>query len=141
MNGNATTVLPLDAGISAPGCLSSPPSDREGKEMCVDIGPLDDIPLSQGRTYVIGGRAVAVFRERDGRLFAIDNHCPHRGGPLADGVVGDGTVICPLHGWKIELATGRCIGESHAVHAYDVRLVDGHVWLSLECATRGGVKA
>lgn len=97
----------------------------------VDLGPEDAIPLGQGRAFVVGDAVVAVFRQRDGRLFAIDARCPHRGGPLAEGIVGDGKVICPLHGWKIDLASGRCVGEPGTVPVYAVRRVDGRVRLSL----------
>ncbi len=134
MNTNGPAVA---AGGATARCLGARPPQPLTARGEVDLGPLDDISPGQGRAYVVGGRIIAVFRERDGRLFAIDNHCPHRGGSLADGIVGDGTVICPLHGWKIELGTGRCPGEAAAVHAYAVRLVDGHVWLSVAARPRG----
>ena len=96
----------------------------------IDLGPADAIPLGQGRAYTIGTRTLAVFRQRDGRVFATDNQCPHRGGPLSEGVLGNGRVICPLHGWKINLETGRCTGEETGVRVYDVTLIGGHVVLS-----------
>src|SRR4051794_35774143 len=68
-------------------------------ETCFDLGPLDRIPLGEGRTFNLGGREVAVFRTRMG-VFATDAMCPHKTGRLADGLVGDGKVICPLHGFK-----------------------------------------
>ncbi|HEX7827411.1 MAG TPA: Rieske 2Fe-2S domain-containing protein, partial [Mycobacterium sp.] len=64
----------------------------------VDVGPLDEIPPGEGRTYAVGGEQVAVFRLRDGSLRAIDAVCPHRGGPLADGLIDENVVVCPLHG-------------------------------------------
>lgn len=91
------------------------------------VGRLEDIPVGQGRAYVIGGRTIAVFRQRDGRVFATDNRCPHRGGPLAEGLVGDGKVICPLHAWKIDLASGRCLGEGEAVATHPVEVVGDDV--------------
>ena len=72
--------------------------------------PLDRIPLGEGRTFNLGGREVAVFRTRSG-IFATDAMCPHKTGRLADGLVGDGKVICPLHGFKFALATGEPIGN------------------------------
>ena len=131
MNANGPTVAPVGADVAAAPCVVACHSESLAAGAVVDVGPLDDIPPGQGRAYAVGGRVIAVFRERDGRLFATDAHCPHRGGPLADGILGDGTVICPLHGWKIELATGRCLGEAGAVRVYEARLVDGHVWLAL----------
>lgn len=112
------------------------PAPRPGSQVAivpvrqVEVGPVDAIPLGQGRAYVVGDRTVAVFRQRDGRLFATDNECPHRGGPLADGMIGDGTVICPLHGWKIDLETGRCVSESAGVRVYHVTLLGGRMLLS-----------
>ncbi|MBI1816551.1 MAG: nitrite reductase small subunit NirD [Deltaproteobacteria bacterium] len=99
----------------------------------IDIGPLDSIAPGQGRAFVIAGRTIAVFRQRDGRVFATDNQCPHRGGPLAEGIVGDGKVICPLHNWKIDLATGQCLGESATLRTYPVSVVNGRVFVNAEC--------
>jgi nitrite reductase (NADH) small subunit len=93
----------------------------------VDVGPLDGIPLGQGRAYIAGPLTIAVFRQRDGRVFAADNACPHRGGPLSEGVLGGGKVICPLHAWKIDLETGRCAGEDACVRLYEVEIIDGRV--------------
>ncbi|MEP6999772.1 MAG: Rieske 2Fe-2S domain-containing protein [bacterium] len=80
---------------------------------CFDLGPLDRIPLGEGRTFRVGDREVAVFRTRSG-VFATDGVCSHRDGRLADGLVGDGRVICPLHGFKFELGTGQPIGHDCA---------------------------
>lgn len=93
----------------------------------VDLGTVDFIPLGEGRAYTVASRTIAVFRQRDGRLFATNNHCPHRSGPLADGIVGAGTVICPLHAWKFDLATGRCLGEEVTLRTYPVHEVQGHI--------------
>ena len=97
----------------------------------IDVGPVDAIPPGQGRAYVLGDRTIAVFRQRDGRLFATDNQCPHRGGPLAEGIVGEGTVICPLHSWKIDLETGRCVSDHSGMQVYPVTLLGGRIVLSV----------
>jgi len=97
----------------------------------VDLGVLDSIPLGEGRAYVINGLSIAVFRQRDGRLFATDGTCPHRGGPLAEGIVGGGKVICPFHAWKFDLETGHCLKEDAALQTYSVREVDGRILLDL----------
>jgi nitrite reductase (NADH) small subunit len=62
----------------------------------VNLGSVNAIPLGQGRCYVVGGENLAVFRQRDGRIFASHNRCPHAQGPLAEGVLGGGKVICPM---------------------------------------------
>lgn len=75
------------------------------------LGPIDQIPLGEARVFRVDGRAIAVFRCRSGELFATRAECPHRGGPLADGVVGGHAVICPLHGYLFDLRTGEAIGR------------------------------
>lgn len=65
-----------------------------------------DIPVGEGRAYAIGDDQVAVFRLRDGTLRALGAVCPHRGGPLADGLIDDDVVVCPLHGYTFDLRTG-----------------------------------
>lgn len=98
----------------------------------VDLGPVDFIPLGEGRAYSMADRVIAVFRQRDGRLFAADNQCPHRGGPLADGILGAGKVICPLHAWKFDLETGRCLsGDEVTVRTYPARIVNGRILVDL----------
>jgi nitrite reductase (NADH) small subunit len=80
----------------------------------VSLGPLDAIPLGEGRAFVVDGEAIAVFRPRAGGLFATQAHCPHRRGPLADGLVGRTTVLCPLHAFAFDLASGRSLGGACA---------------------------
>ncbi|MGE0681701.1 MAG: Rieske (2Fe-2S) protein [Candidatus Binatia bacterium] len=106
---------------------------RNGKTSwrTVDLGPVDFLPLGEGRAYVVNGLMIAVFRQRDGRLFATDNSCPHRGGPLADGIIGAGKLICPLHAWKFDLETGHCAAENMTIHTYPVHEVDGHIIVDL----------
>lgn len=76
-----------------------------------DLGPVDRIPPGEGRTFDLGSLRVAVFRTRGGRLHATQASCPHRGGPLADGLLGEGCVVCPLHGFKFDLESGAPLGE------------------------------
>lgn len=101
-------------------------------EIEVNLGSVGMISLGQGRAFVVNGRAIAVFRQRDGRLFATQSECPHRRGPLADGIVGAGQVICPLHARRFDLETGACLGEKCAVRTYPVREEGGYIVLTLE---------
>ena len=78
------------------------------------LGPLARIPLGEGRNFDLDGVAVAVFRTRSGALFATQASCTHAGGPLADGIVGATTVICPLHAFRFDLATGRPLANDCA---------------------------
>jgi nitrite reductase (NADH) small subunit len=77
----------------------------------------DNIPPREGRPVTLAGRDIAIFNLGD-RFLAVENRCPHQGGPLADGIVSGCTVVCPLHAWKISLengtverpgSTGECI--------------------------------
>jgi nitrite reductase (NADH) small subunit len=72
----------------------------------VCIAHCEDIPLHEGRAVQVGDCEIAVFNLGD-RFLAVDNHCPHKGGPLADGIVSGEIVVCPLHGWKIDLQNGN----------------------------------
>ena len=103
---------------------------QNGKDE-IDLGPMDIVPLGQGRAYTFAEQTIAVFRQRDGQLFATDNTCPHREGPLSDGILGADTLICPLHMWKFDLKTGKCIGEDAQLRTYSVREVNGRIWISL----------
>ena len=77
-----------------------------------DLGPSARIPPGEGRVFHVGSDRVAVFRTRTGELFATQADCPHRGGPLADGLVGAGRVICPLHAFQFDLRTGEPVTSS-----------------------------
>ena len=113
-------------GAGAPGAVPHDPrASRRGAAMRdaspQNLGPIEQIPLGEGRTFQVGGETVAVFRPRDGSLCAIEALCPHRQGPLADGFVGGGKVYCPLHGFAFDLTTGRCLNStSGAVRTFKV---------------------
>jgi len=85
----------------------------------VRIGRADDVPLYEGRRVTVAGRRVAVFRLPD-RFVAIDGDCPHQGGPLADGIVADACVTCPLHERRFDLRTGAALSEGEGVAAHRV---------------------
>jgi nitrite reductase (NADH) small subunit len=90
-----------------------------------NLGPVALIPLGEGQMFDAGGVTLALFRGRDGRIFATEPWCPHRGGPLADGMVASGRVLCPLHGYAFDLATGQPIHhECRALRTFPVRLND-----------------
>ena len=74
----------------------------------VKVAKSADVPEGGGKQLAAAGRAVAVFRV-GGKLHAMDGVCPHRGGPLGEGAVADGIVTCPWHGWRFEVATGKCV--------------------------------
>jgi nitrite reductase (NADH) small subunit len=99
-----------------------------------------NIPLREGRAVTIGNRAIAVFNVGNDRFLAVDGRCPHKGGPLCDGIVAGDTVVCPLHAWKIELASGRVerpSGIAACVNTYETRVEDGFVMIRLEANDKG----
>jgi nitrite reductase (NADH) small subunit len=105
-------------------------------ENWVAIGTLDDIPLRGARCVKNGDMTIAIFRTADNKVFAIEDKCPHKNGPLSQGIVHDGCVTCPLHNWVISLETGKAQGaDEGAVRTFPVKM-DG---LMVLLATGGGV--
>jgi nitrite reductase (NADH) small subunit len=97
------------------------------------LGPVTQIPPGEGRAFEISGQRIAVFRNRQGALFATHAECPHKGGPLADGLIGDTTLICPLHDWFFDLATGRLKNGECEIATYPVRASDdGQILVTLQ---------
>ena len=84
---------------------------RAGIEQWVRICAVDDIPVLGARVVERGARAgnIALFRNGDGKVFALLDRCPHRGGPLSQGIVYGERVACPLHGWSIALGDGCAV--------------------------------
>ena len=90
------------------------------------VGACDDVPVREGRVVRIDEREIAIFNLGD-RFSAVDNRCPHKGGPLGDGIVAGGSVVCPLHAWRVNLSTGaidRPCESAIRVQTYSVR-IDG----------------
>ncbi len=107
----------------------------------LDICALDDIaPL--GARIVAGPKGdIALFRSAADELFALDDRCPHKGGPLSQGIVYGRRVACPLHNWQIDLASGEALApDVGCAHRYPVKLEQGRVLLSLDKSnlTTGG---
>ena len=111
------------------------------RPVTVDLGSLEKIPVGQGRCFIVGGEEIAVFRQRDGRLFATQNRCPHKQGPLSEGVIGAGKVICPLHAHLFDLCTGQGPKPDECVKTYPVREVNGRIRVALEDGPRDVEKA
>ena len=85
----------------------------------VNLGRLAKIPRGEGRVFRVGTESIAVFHTRDGNVFATEPTCPHKGGPLADGLVGPQQVICPLHGFVFNLTDGHAVGNTcRAIKTY-----------------------
>ena len=88
------------------------------------LGPVRDLPEGEGRTYPVDGDMVAVFRLHNGTIRAVSAVCPHAGGPIADGLIDDDVVICPLHQHIFDLATGCSKTGQPPLRTYDVHVDD-----------------
>lgn len=95
---------------------------RPVQQEMVPVGRIDGIPAGEGRVFAVHGRRIAVFRTRGGGVFATDPDCPHRGGPLADGLTGERSVICPLHERTFDLRTGKGLNTECAIAVYAAEL-------------------
>lgn len=98
----------------------------------IDIGTLDDVPLRGARMVKTPAGCIALFRTAEEEVFAASNTCPHKGGPLADGIVHAQKITCPLHNWVFDLNTGEALGEDARIATYPVRIEDGRILLDAE---------
>ena len=91
------------------------------------VGSISDIPRRGARCVSHGEKTIAIFRTAEDRIFALEDKCPHRNGPLSQGIVHDGCVTCPLHNWVISLETGEAQGaDVGSSTTYPVKL-DGQI--------------
>ncbi len=104
----------------------------------VAVGQITDVPLRGARCVVTRIGKIGVFRTSDGEVYAIEDHCPHKGGPLSQGIVHDASVTCPLHNWVISLETGQVQGADEGrVKTIPVRIENDQIILGLESAQVG----
>jgi nitrite reductase (NADH) small subunit len=101
----------------------------------VQVTAVDNVPLREGRAVQVGEDEIAIFNLGD-RFVACENSCPHRGGPLADGIVSGSTVVCPLHAYKVCLDTGLVVKPDVCikVDTFPVRVENGVILVSLDSA-------
>ncbi len=91
------------------------------------VAAASDVPVGEGREFVVGGRIVALFHVED-RFLALDGICPHAGGPLAQGKLNGCIVTCPWHGWQFDVSTGQhCLNQRICQTPYEARIEDGKV--------------
>ncbi|MDQ7988375.1 MAG: nitrite reductase small subunit NirD [Candidatus Dactylopiibacterium sp.] len=99
------------------------------KKICA----LSDIPALGSRVVKTARHGdIAIFRNAADEVFAVHDRCPHKHGPLSQGIVHDGRVTCPLHGWKIDLASGEAAApDTGCAKTFAVRLENGEVYLGV----------
>ena len=94
----------------------------------LEVGALAGLPERGARVVRVGDLEIAVFRTGAGQVFALRDRCPHRGGPLSQGIVHGERVTCPLHDWVIDLKTGHAVGaDAGCTLAFATRVADGRV--------------
>ena len=95
-----------------------------------DLCALEEIPRLGSRVVAAPAGDIAVFRTADDRVFALNDQCPHKGGPLSQGIVHGDRVACPLHGWLIQLDSGSAVApDEGCVKRHEARVENGRVLL------------
>ena len=103
----------------------------------LDIGALQDIPPQGARLVKTAQGCVAIFRTADDQVFAMNDTCPHKGGPLSEGIVHGTSVTCPLHAWVFSLETGQAQGaDDGSVTTYPIRVEQGRILLDVKRLAR-----
>ena len=98
------------------------------KKLCA----LDEIPRLGSRVVKSPQGDIAVFRTEADEVFALHDKCPHKGGPLSQGLVAGKVVTCPMHAWKIQLESGEAVApDKGCAHSFAVKLEAGTVWIAL----------
>ncbi|HEX8145127.1 MAG TPA: Rieske (2Fe-2S) protein [Pyrinomonadaceae bacterium] len=111
---------------SKPGNLKRP--KRQGQ--IITVGRAEDVPEGRGATVELADGTELALYHVGGEFFAIENFCPHKGAPLADGHLCGHIVACDWHGWRFDLRSGSCINRPHsAVESYKVTIEDG--WIKI----------
>jgi nitrite reductase (NADH) small subunit len=99
----------------------------------IRIGALTDIPRRGARCVATPRGRIAVFRTAEDQVFAIEDRCPHKGGPLSQGIVHGASVTCPLHNWVISLETGKALGaDEGAVRTVPVKVEGEQLFITLD---------
>jgi nitrite reductase (NADH) small subunit/3-phenylpropionate/trans-cinnamate dioxygenase ferredoxin subunit len=112
------------------------PSDQNSKRpvrtgTLVIVGRAEDVPPGRGATVELKDGTELALYNVGGSFYAVENFCPHRGAPLAEGQLRGTTIRCNWHGWRFDLQTGQCLGRPNApsLEAYEVRIEDG--WIKI----------
>lgn len=98
---------------------------------------LEELPMGLARAFDVGGTVIAVFRTRKGEVFAVNNRCPHKGGPMVEGMIsrdadGQPQAVCPLHAFRFNAASGECDQAGVCrLPTYPIRIVDDKVFVEI----------
>ena len=101
-------------------------------ENWVPIGKLENIPVRGARCVQHGDKTIAIFRTSENEVFALEDKCPHKNGPLSQGIIHDNCVTCPLHNWIISLKTGQAQGaDTGQTQIFPVRVEGAEIFLKI----------
>ncbi len=107
-------------------------SDTIHTTLWIKLCTVDAVPLRGGRLIRAGKKNIALFRLTNGSIRAIDSRCPHKQGPLAEGIISNDTIICPLHAQKIDLTSGKVLApDTGCVTTYPIKIDDNEVFIDL----------
>jgi len=99
----------------------------------IEVGTIEDIPVLGARVVKNGEAEIAVFRNKNDEVFAVNDSCPHKQGKLSQGIVHGQSVTCPLHNWKIDLTTGEAMGPDEGCTGhYATKVEDGKILLEIK---------
>ncbi|MCW8935485.1 MAG: nitrite reductase small subunit NirD [Gammaproteobacteria bacterium] len=99
----------------------------------IEVGLVEDIPVLGARIVRNGGNDIAVFRNSNDEVFAVNDSCPHKKGKLSQGIVHDKSVTCPLHNWKIDLTNGEALGpDIGCTGHYSTKIESGKILVELK---------
>ena len=103
----------------------------EQKSDLIPLGSVDKIPPGQGTCFIINRERVAVFRSRNGEIHAVQDRCPHRRGPLSEGIIDNCKVICPYHSHKFDQRSGEGSEAGESVKVYQIHEANGELYLKV----------
>ena len=110
----------------------SKPTDNNTDKTWLKVAPISDIPVLGSRVVNATDMSIAVFRGKDDTIFAIKDSCPHKQGPLSQGIMHGTSVTCPLHNWKIDLTNGEALGpDEGCTNVFASKVEDGMVFIQL----------
>ncbi len=113
--------------------MNSNTAEKQDMSNWVEVAALEDIPKLGSRVVKTDTMDIAVFRTADDQVFAIKDACPHKQGPLSQGIVHGTSVTCPLHNWKIDLASGEAMGpDEGCTNVFPTRVENGTVFIAFQ---------
>lgn len=96
----------------------------------LEIAPLEEIPVLGSRVLETESENIAIFRAKEDKIYAIKDQCPHKQGPLSQGIMHGDSVTCPLHNWKISLVSGEALGaDEGCTNVYETKVENGIIYL------------